>query len=303
MVALISIDSPHVHAYYPQQSFKSFRTQKLQREITEKLIMLPLQWPLDPNAPKWRHALSKIIYCLHFVYELYGILAIINGLHCCFTTLGEFVKSFVEGIFMLEMLFNLIYYRLREMEFQMEHFFEMSNPSYSSQLRSVYYILPTTFVIGGLLFAFVPLFSENHLTPMNTVYHLIPREKYWGICLSYALNVGHILNAASVMFLDLLVITIIWHATCKFSILGSKLKTTNEKKLKMWIREHQNAINTFLEVVKVNLYLANGEAAVFVLITWRTGDVGVFITTEKRRIQVRNDPVPGDKGHHRKDLE
>ncbi|KOC67792.1 hypothetical protein WH47_11193 [Habropoda laboriosa] len=33
------------------------------------------------------------------------------------------------------------------------------------------------------------------------------------------------------------------------------------------------------------------------------GEVGVFTATEKRRIEARNDPVPGDKGHHRKDLE
>ncbi|KOC61335.1 hypothetical protein WH47_06693 [Habropoda laboriosa] len=33
------------------------------------------------------------------------------------------------------------------------------------------------------------------------------------------------------------------------------------------------------------------------------GEIGVFTATEKRRIETRDDPVPGDKGHHRKDLE
>ncbi|CAK9818714.1 hypothetical protein ANTQUA_LOCUS9913 [Anthophora quadrimaculata] len=204
------------------------------------------KWPVDPNATKWRRALSRILYWIHFANELYGVLAIINGLHCCFMTGGEFAKSFVEAIFMLEILFNLIYYRCREIEFQMEDFFEVSEPKYLSHLRSVYCILTITYGIGGLLFAFVPLFAENHVIPMNTIYYMIPREKYWGVGITYAMNIVHIVNAASVVFLDLLVITIIWHATCKFSILGYMVKSLTEEELKMWIREHQNAIRAVL---------------------------------------------------------
>ncbi|CAK9818716.1 hypothetical protein ANTQUA_LOCUS9914, partial [Anthophora quadrimaculata] len=130
----------------------------------------------------------------------------------------------------------------------MEDFFEVSEPKYLSHLRSVYCILTITYGIGGLLFAFVPLFAENHVIPMNTIYYMIPREKYWGVGITYAMNIVHIVNAASVVFLDLLVITIIWHATCKFSILGYMVKSLTEEELKMWIREHQNAIRYVREI-------------------------------------------------------
>ncbi|CAK9827677.1 hypothetical protein ANTRET_LOCUS5348 [Anthophora retusa] len=257
MVPLITIDS--LMCMLTQQSPKYSRTRKFQRDFCLKRRIKLVKflrtgcqfftkWPMDPNATKWRQVFSRILYWIHFSNELYGVLGIINGLRCCFMTWGEFAKSFVEGIFMLEVLFNLIYYRWREIEFQMENFFEVSKPKYLSHLRSMYYILTITYGIGGLLFAFVPIFAENHVIPMNTVYYMIPREKYWGICVTYAMNVVHIVNAASVVFLDLLVITIIWHATCKFSILGNMVNSLSEEELRMWIREHQNVISYVREI-------------------------------------------------------
>ena len=75
-------------------------------------------WPLNSNVTGRRWFLSKVIYWTHFSNEFYGMLAILNGLHCCFTSLSEFVKSFVELVFMLETLFNLIYCRCTASQFQ-----------------------------------------------------------------------------------------------------------------------------------------------------------------------------------------
>ncbi|XP_076683495.1 uncharacterized protein LOC143376735 [Andrena cerasifolii] len=140
----------------------------------------------------------------------------------------------------------------------MEQFFETIDPEeriirlgYLDRTRAVYYMLISVFVVGALLFVFLPLFAESQVTPVNTVYFMIPRDEYWGRCVTYGLNVLHILNAALVVFLDLLIITIIWHAACKFRVVGRAVESINGKRLEAWIREHQDAISYANEVNRV----------------------------------------------------
>ncbi|XP_017762639.1 PREDICTED: uncharacterized protein LOC108552540 [Eufriesea mexicana] len=124
---------------------------------------------------------------------------------------------------------------------EMQLFFE----TYSclNQLKPVYCILTVTFVIGSLNFVLTPLLVEKYSTPLNTVYFNIPTDKYRGRRMISVFNIFHVVTAASVMFLDLLVISIIWHAAYEFALLGSKLKNLNEKQAKMWITQHQDLIS------------------------------------------------------------
>ena len=142
----------------------------------------------------------------------------------------------------------------------MERFFEASVPEqriirldYLDRIRVVYYMLISVFGVGALLFIFLPVFTESQVTPVNTVYFMIPRNEYWGRCVTYGLNVLHILNAASVVFLDLLIITIIWHAACKFRLVGRAVESIDGKKLEAWIREHQDAIRYNLHLTELRL--------------------------------------------------
>ncbi|XP_076284595.1 uncharacterized protein LOC143211056 [Lasioglossum baleicum] len=135
----------------------------------------------------------------------------------------------------------------------MEEFFRPSDPrdriirqKYLNRTKVAHYSLIGTFAIGGLLFIFSPLVAESNVTPVNTAYFAIPREEFWGFCVTYALNILHIVNAASVLFLDLLIICLIWHAACKFVLLGEAFGNINQKRrveMKKWIREHQDAIS------------------------------------------------------------
>ncbi|OAD53564.1 Odorant receptor Or2 [Eufriesea mexicana] len=135
--------------------------------------------------------------------------------------------------------FSLNYYCSR-LILEMQLFFE----TYSclNQLKPVYCILTVTFVIGSLNFVLTPLLVEKYSTPLNTVYFNIPTDKYRGRRMISVFNIFHVVTAASVMFLDLLVISIIWHAAYEFALLGSKLKNLNEKQAKMWITQHQDLI-------------------------------------------------------------
>lgn len=141
--------------------------------------------------------------------------------------------------------------RLQCLIVKMERFFDTSNPTerivrlkYLNRTKWVYYVLITIFIVGGLLFALIPLFASTHATPVNTAYEYftLSRETYWGLRIIYALNVFHLVNAASVIFLDLLIISIIWHAACKFRRLGAKLRIVDKEKMNAWIEEHQDAI-------------------------------------------------------------
>ncbi|KZC06048.1 hypothetical protein WN55_07134 [Dufourea novaeangliae] len=107
----------------------------------------------------------------------------------------------------------------------------------------MYNLLFGVFVVCALSFAFSPFITRNKVTPLNTAYLFLPREKYWGLRVTFALNIFHLMFTTPVILLDLLIITIIWHASCKFVEVGEALRTIKAKKLRGWIREHQAAIS------------------------------------------------------------
>lgn len=74
-------------------------------------------WPMDPTD-KRGFVLSSIAHYAYLAFQVLGLLAVINGIRCCFGTLEELVKSFVDASFLVETSFNLIYYRLKAAEFQ-----------------------------------------------------------------------------------------------------------------------------------------------------------------------------------------
>ncbi|XP_076763158.1 uncharacterized protein LOC143430667 [Xylocopa sonorina] len=199
------------------------------------------------------------MWWFYVLIESYSVLGIINGVRCCFVDLNGFVKTFVDVIFMLEVLFDLIYYKFRAKEFQrliieMERFMTTPNPRHSILPVTFYYTVVATYVIGSFLFIFTPLFSENQPTPLNTIFIFIPKEKYWGRRIAYGLEIIIVIIAAVVLYYDLMIVAITLHAGSKFGLLGTKLEkfgVLTEKKVKTWTREHQSVISYAFEVNRI----------------------------------------------------
>ncbi|CAL7939835.1 unnamed protein product [Xylocopa violacea] len=216
-------------------------------------------WPLKSNASRWRLALYEIVWWFYVAIESYSVLGIINGVHCCFVDLNGFVKTFVDVIFMLEVLFDLIYYKFRASEFQhliieMERFMTTPNSRHLILPVSFYYTVVGTFVVGSFLFTFTPLFSESQPTPLNTIFLFIPKENYWGRRIAYALEIVIVVIAGLVLFHDLMIVSIILHAGSKFGLLGAKLekfRVPTEKKMRTWTREHQSVISCAFELNRI----------------------------------------------------
>lgn len=133
-------------------------------------------------------------------------------------------------------------YRVQRFIVEMENFFEVTNRRFMNPLRPVYYALMPLFIVGSMLFVTAPLIMEHQITPMNTAYPMIPREKYWGQSVTYLLNIFHISIFVNVLFIDFLIISIMWHTACKFYLLGKKLNNLNKRKMRLWIMEHQEII-------------------------------------------------------------
>ncbi|XP_046142375.1 uncharacterized protein LOC114873049 [Osmia bicornis bicornis] len=137
----------------------------------------------------------------------------------------------------------------------MEEFFSTSTVNLK-RAEIICYILTITFFTGGMLFAVMPLFTKKHTTPIDTVYFMLPRDKQWGQSFIYALNIMQIINAGSSLFLDMLMIWIMWHVACKFNLLAREFTIFEEKKLKFWIKRHQDALSYVNEINSIIAPLA-----------------------------------------------
>lgn len=134
----------------------------------------------------------------------------------------------------------------------MVDFFVTSNPNdniirqnYLRRAKTVYYGLVIEYTLGAIFYGLSPLFIDSNETPLNTVYFFIPRDEYWGFHVTFLLDIFLIANAASVIFVDLLIITLILHPATKFKLLSEALLTRKDKGvtfMKKWIRDHQEAI-------------------------------------------------------------
>ncbi|XP_034179484.1 odorant receptor Or2-like [Osmia lignaria lignaria] len=138
----------------------------------------------------------------------------------------------------------------------MEEFFSTTSAVNLKRAEIICYILTIIFFTGSVLFALVPLVTKKQMTPLDTVYFTLPRDKQWGRSFIYALNMMQIINAGSSLFLDMLTIWIMWHVACKFNLLAMEFMIFEEKKLKFWIKRHQDVLSYVNEINSIIAPLA-----------------------------------------------
>ncbi|EZA56761.1 hypothetical protein X777_02368 [Ooceraea biroi] len=215
-------------------------------------------WPLSSEDGKYKTLFCNFLWWFYTVNILTEVFLIIKSM---FHQEGSvnILKSLVETTYVLEISFGIICCRIRRKQIQ-KLLFEIEQPHKiwtpreqairSKFIRRLYKICIPVWAISVadiLLYISSPLIT-NRMFPLNNVYPF-PISNIWVHCLTYVHSAIALQQAAIVVFIDLMITVIMWHAAFKFYLLGMQINLVDTaEKLRASIIEYQNIISYVREI-------------------------------------------------------
>ncbi|EZA56763.1 hypothetical protein X777_02370, partial [Ooceraea biroi] len=222
-------------------------------------------WPLSSEDGKFKTLFCNFLWWFYTV-NMISMSFLIPNTILNQESLVDTLKTLPVSAYCLEIIFNLIYCRIRRKEIQ-KLLFEIEQPHKTwtprEQIIKVKFIrrfykfcilLWIITVIDLAIFVFSSLIS-NEMYPINVVYPF-PISNNWVYYVTYVDIVIAMQETCVVMLVDLMVTLIMWHAAFQFYLLGMQIRFVDTaEKLRASITEEillsfNNAQKNIVEILK-----------------------------------------------------
>ncbi|RLU27584.1 ObirOr5-X1 [Ooceraea biroi] len=218
-------------------------------------------WPLSSEDGKFKTLFCNFLWWFYTV-NMISMSFLIPNTILNQESLVDTLKTLPVSAYCLEIIFNLIYCRIRRKEIQ-KLLFEIEQPHKTwtprEQIIKVKFIrrfykfcilLWIITVIDLAIFVFSSLIS-NEMYPINVVYPF-PISNNWVYYVTYVDIVIAMQETCVVMLVDLMVTLIMWHAAFQFYLLGMQIRFVDTaEKLRASITEYQNIISYVREINRI----------------------------------------------------
>ncbi|XP_011151854.2 uncharacterized protein LOC105190677 [Harpegnathos saltator] len=209
-------------------------------------------WPLEDGAGRFKVISYKVLLWVYLVNDFSMVPTLIWNMSHHRNDFANVMKAIMELMYVSEEIVNILYCMVREKRFrkllaelecaddERSPYEEILRREFMFYARVVYTCAVIIYFVCAITFALSPLvLSQRRQIPLNTIYPLSMSEM-WAWCLVYTLNVFSIIQAFSVLQIDLMIITILWNATFKFSLVGIQMHSVfTVAKLRAAIDAHQ----------------------------------------------------------------